>query len=238
MKTVFVHPKAGPYEFSEVTFYFGKRLHEALNVPVGMISASYPGSLVAEWTPLETPETILGLLAEKEKKTPKATADQSGPGVMYQSMLQGIPPLTIRGVVWYQGEGDAQNKNYDRDLTRLIELWRARFRRPEMPFYMVQIAQTTYLGGMLNMWQCQSAVMEHVPHTGLAPSNDLWDRGDQSKVRRDAKTGWPIVAGRDPHPPNKNIVALRGGRHRFEGDLPRLGSRGLWPNVSLRGNPR
>jgi sialate O-acetylesterase len=44
MNNVFVHEKLGPYEFSEVTYYFGKHVHEKLNVPVGMISAAFPGS--------------------------------------------------------------------------------------------------------------------------------------------------------------------------------------------------
>ena len=139
----------------------------------------------------------------------KAAKDQSGPGVMYCSMLQGIPPLTIRGVVWYQGESDARDKNYGQDLTRMIEAWRARFRRPDMPFYMIQIAQTTYMGGMLNIWQCETDVMEHVPHTGLGPSNDLWDRGDAKKLRRDAQDRLPACRRRRSASLQQEFVALR-----------------------------
>ena len=41
---------AGP--FSAVAYYFGRRLHEELRVPVGLVHTSWPGSLGEEWTPL------------------------------------------------------------------------------------------------------------------------------------------------------------------------------------------
>jgi len=40
--------------FSAVAYYFGRRLHEDLGVPVGLIHTSWPGSLGEEWTPLAT----------------------------------------------------------------------------------------------------------------------------------------------------------------------------------------
>jgi sialate O-acetylesterase len=42
--------RAGP--FSAVAYYFGRRLHEKLGVPIGLIHTSWPGSLGEEWTPL------------------------------------------------------------------------------------------------------------------------------------------------------------------------------------------
>ena len=52
MNNVFVHEKLGPYEFSEVTYHFGRAVHEKLGVPVGMISCAFPGSTAAAggWT--------------------------------------------------------------------------------------------------------------------------------------------------------------------------------------------
>jgi sialate O-acetylesterase len=36
--------------FSAVAYYFGRRLHEELGVPIGLVHTSWPGSLGEEWT--------------------------------------------------------------------------------------------------------------------------------------------------------------------------------------------
>lgn len=193
MTTLFVHPRVGPYEFSEVTYYFGKALHEKLKVPVGMICTAWGGTAAKEWTPASDPEKRFDFTSGK---------NQRGPGSFYQSSLHGIPPLTIRGAIWYQGENDGRNRKYHEDLEALIGSWRAKWGRKDMHFYMAQIAQTTYAGGMLGVWEAQSWVMDNVPNTGLAPSNDLWGKGRPG-------TGWPIAGGGNPHPPNKHVMAKR-----------------------------
>jgi len=81
-----------------------------------------------------------------------------------------------------------------------------------MPFYMIQIAQTTYAAGMLRVWESEAWILENVPHTGLAPSNDLQDRSlriDDKGALRQPPSGFPIVSGSNPHPPNKHLVAER-----------------------------
>lgn len=196
MNKVFVHEKLGPYEFSEVTYYFGKHLHERLNVPVGMISAAFPGSMANQWTPAENPSHFDFASGKPDK----------GPGSMYQAMLHGLPPFAIRGVIYYQGENDASNANYVADLTKLIESWRSKFQRPDMPFLMTQIAQTTFNGGPLRVTEAQLQVTRTVPHTALASSNDLIPLKPDAI---DKASGYPIVGGGDPHPPNKHVVSAR-----------------------------
>lgn len=202
MRETFVHPTLGPYEFSEVTYYFGKQVHEQLGVPVGMISCAFPGSTAAQWTPADKPEERFDFAAAKPDK---------GPGSMYQAMLLGLPPLGIRGVIYYQGENDASNPHYERELTSLIGSWRARFERPDMPFFMTQLGQTTFGGGTLRVIATQQAIVAKIPHTGLAGSNDLIDGANPAKAkeRLDQESGFPIVGGGDPHPPNKHVVAGR-----------------------------
>jgi hypothetical protein len=114
-------------------------------------------------------------------------------------------------VVWYQGEDDGRNANYRQDFTDLIESWRRLWGRPELPFYFAQIAPTTYSGGMLGVWEAQSRVMEAVPNTGLAVSNDIYDDGPGhfKPGKTDSATGWPICGGSNPHPPHRPVVAGR-----------------------------
>jgi sialate O-acetylesterase len=202
MNKVFVHPTLGPYEYSEVTYYFGKALHEKLSVPVGMISVAFPGSTAAQWTPAEDASQRFNFTANQPDK---------GPGSMYQAMLLGVPPLSLRGVIYYQGENDASNAHYHRDLKAMLAAWRAKFQQPELPLLMTQLGQTTFNGGTLHVTTVQQRLLAEDPHTGLAASNDLFDGGDpkKAKARLDEATGFPIVGGGDPHPPNKHVVAGR-----------------------------
>lgn len=64
------------------------------------------------------------------------------PGCMYEYMLKTIAPYTVRGVLWYQGEGDTppgRNVIYKDMLTALIGDWRQLWNNEELPFLVVQI---------------------------------------------------------------------------------------------------
>jgi len=194
--------------FAEVGYVFGRRIRKALGVPVGLVKMAYGGSVAKAWTPRD----------DIEKEFPFGVAVKGAQsGVLYQAMVNGLAPMTVRGVLWYQGETDGRNWNYDQDLEAMIEGWRKRFENPTMPFYLAQIAQTTYASGMQRVWECQGRVAANVPNVTLAPSNDLWDGGRKSPdaIRVDAgnsrspATGWPIAGSSNPHPPNKRIVSLR-----------------------------
>lgn len=60
---------------------------------------------------------------------------------LYHNMLKRIIPFTAKGIIWYQGEGNAERSEQYRTLfPALIKQWRADFRRPGLPFYFVQLA--------------------------------------------------------------------------------------------------
>ena len=44
--------------FSAVAFYFGRKLHKDLRVPVGLIHSSWGGTVAEAWTPIETLESV------------------------------------------------------------------------------------------------------------------------------------------------------------------------------------
>jgi len=188
--------------FTEVGYVFGRRLHKELKVPVGLIKAAFGGSNVRAWTPQPN-------VAELYTFGEKVEGSYLGhrPGLLYQGMIHGMVPFTIRGVVWYQGENDGRSKTYHTDMKAWIESWRKLWGRDDLPFYMVQIAPTTYAGGRMQyIWEAQSWVMHNVPHTALAVSNDILP---ERAVKIDKATGWPKAGGGNPHPPNKHIVAER-----------------------------
>jgi len=190
--------------FSEVAFVFGRRLHEELGVPVGLIQMNCGGSTAKDWTP--TPGVAESLTYDQPVERLTHT-----PGVLYEVRMRGLVPYTARGVVWYQGEDDGRNPHYAEDFSAMIAAWRRLFGREELPFYFAQIAQTTYASGMLGVWEAQQWVMENVPHTGLAVSNDIYvgTKNGGFIERIDQKTGLPIAGGGNPHPTGKDKIAER-----------------------------
>jgi len=60
---------------------------------------------------------------------------------LYYTMLSGLIPFSIKGVLWYQGESDAGDHAfmYDKLLTALIENWRKEW-NDTFPFLIVQLA--------------------------------------------------------------------------------------------------
>lgn len=197
-------------QFSEVGYVFAQELRKQLKVPVGVIKATVGGSTAKAWTPQpqEYPsEHPWGVEIEKVRYIAHK------PGLLYHCMIDGLVPFSMRGAIWYQGEDDGRNKSYATDLTTLIKSYRSLWDNDRFAFHMVQIAQTTYASGMLGVYEAQVAVSNALPHCGLAPSNTLQDksmRADEGDRKRNIPgTGWPLVAGSNPHPPNKHIVARR-----------------------------
>jgi sialate O-acetylesterase len=190
--------------FSEVAYHFGRKLHEQLKVPVGIIHTSMGGSTARDWTP--NPK-----IADQYPFDQDHGDVRHKHGIVYQARLHAIIPFSIKGVVWYQGEDDGRNQKYAQDLEELIGSWRQRWNKPALPFFMVQIPQTTYAGGMLGIWESQQDLMRRVPNTGLAVSNDIYENTTNGgfKTRVDARTGLPIAGGGNPHPTGKPLVARR-----------------------------
>ena len=190
--------------FTEVGYVFGRRIHQELGVPVGLIQMNCGGSTAKDWTP--TPGVAESLTYNEPMRGLK-----HNPGVLYEVRMRGLVPFTARGVVWYQGEDDGRNRKYAEDFSAMIAAWRRLFGREDLPFYFAQIAQTTYASGMLGVWEAQRWVMENVPHTGLAVSNDIYDGTTNGgfKQRIDQKTGLPIAGGGNPHPTGKHKIAER-----------------------------
>ncbi|HOD82466.1 MAG: hypothetical protein BWX88_01985 [Planctomycetes bacterium ADurb.Bin126] len=204
--------KLGPHTgYGEVAYVFARSLHEELKVPVGVLNIAVGGSTAKAWTPLPGIEKAFPFGQQAEGRT------SHEPGMMYQSQLRPVVPLTIRGAIWYQGEDDGRNNKYADDLAALIASWRTLWKRPDLPFYFVQIAQTTYASGMLGVYEAQVKIMHTVPNTALAVSNDIYDNSDNPKAIRnyeakdpsDPAAGLPIAGNSNPHPPNKHLVARR-----------------------------
>lgn len=69
------------------------------------------------------------------------TGAQNMASAEWNGMLSPLAPLTLSGVVWYQGESNTNRPaSYERSLRALMASWRGLFQQPELPFAVVQLA--------------------------------------------------------------------------------------------------
>ena len=166
-------PETSP-KFSAVLYYFGKRLHDELKVPIGLSNASWGGTAIEPWT------------ATNEERTHV--------GIYYNGMIAPLQPFAIRGVAWYQGETNVfagNGFNYYDKTKHLIESWRKTFQNDKLSFHMVQLAPWGggYGGGQLPaLWEAQVASLK-IPDTGLVVTTDLVDDIKDIHPRNKAPVG-------------------------------------------------
>jgi len=108
------------------------------------------------------------------------------PNLLFNGMLNPVIPYSIKGVLWYQGENNAEFAfQYRELLPGLIADWRTRFEQPDMPFYFVQLPnyqkyqQNSRNGGA--QWAEMRESMQKtlaLPNTGMAVTIDLGDSTD------------------------------------------------------------
>lgn len=62
------------------------------------------------------------------------------PAGLYNGMIHPLVPFGVRGVLWYQGEGNAgRSYQYRRLLPAMVASWRSAWEVPELPFLVVQL---------------------------------------------------------------------------------------------------
>jgi sialate O-acetylesterase len=133
-------PETAP-EFSAVGYFFGRDLRRALGVPVGLINASYGGTMAQGWMRKEVVEADPDLTAAFKTNPANAPPRPSQPGRLYNSMIHPLIPYAIKGVIWYQGEANRTDAyRYRKVFPALIRNWRDDWKQGQFPFLFVQIA--------------------------------------------------------------------------------------------------
>lgn len=164
--------------FASTAYFFARELHQQLNVPIGIIDSSWGGTPAEAWTPAAGLKK-LGYQAELDQaeKLPQKP-DRKVPTRLYNGMIHPLRKFRIRGVVWYQGEGNAGRASQYRELfSTMITEWRSAFGY-EFPFYYVQIAPFNYRG--VNSAFLREAQFDtlSVRNTGMAVTMDIGNLTD------------------------------------------------------------
>ena len=164
-------------EFSSVGYFFGRKLHRDLSIPVGLINSSWGGTNVETWTPSEGLETRKDLVKSIEniKEFPYWPKE---PSLAYNAMIHPIINFDIAGTIWYQGESNRPNAAFYYDaFPIMIDSWRDAWGK-EFPFYFAQIAPYNYTNDENNVTaaivrDAQLHTYRTVANTGIVGTGDI-----------------------------------------------------------------
>jgi sialate O-acetylesterase len=116
---------------------------------------------------------------------PAGPSANDAPTLGHNGLIAPLHGLSVRGVLWYQGEENAgRAAAYAEGFKRLIQDWRGQFGDPNLPFFFVQLASWMPLadnrpgaGAWADMRASQAAALA-LPHTGMATAIDVGDAND------------------------------------------------------------
>ena len=190
-------------QFSAVAYYFGKMLQDSLQVPVGLICNAVGGSPTEAWIDRRTLEYefpailrdwtkndfiqdwVRGRAALNVKKSNhKFQRHPYEPCYLYESGILPLQQYPIKGVLWYQGESNAHNKDAHEKLFKLlVHSWRENGLDLEMPFYFVQLSS---LNRPSWPWfrDSQRRLMVETFNTGMAVCTDKGDSLDVHPIHK------------------------------------------------------
>jgi sialate O-acetylesterase len=217
------------YEVPAGVFRPGKNLIAVRVEDTGGGGGFYGDSSVIE---IKTETGILALGDNWKFRIAKILNDGIGvgpndfPSLLYNAMIHPLIPFAIRGVLWYQGEANADRAfQYRIAFPLMITDWRQHWEEGNFPFYFVQLASFNSANGNSNQestWaelrEAQASALS-LPATGMSVTTDIGESNDI-------------------HPRNKKDVGLRLAAIALNNlyGLPMEYSGPVYESMNIRGN--
>jgi sialate O-acetylesterase len=174
--------------FSAVAYFFARDLSKSLGVPIGIILSAYPGSNIEQWSASDTLQhDAQGLPPSYSPPNPNDPnpAAHFPPAYLYNMMIEPLFPLSMRGVIWYQGESNVTRAyQYRAQLEAMIRSWRQGFRNEDLRFLVVQLpgyglhAPQPRDSAWAELREAQALAVKDTPATALAVTIDLGAAGN------------------------------------------------------------
>ena len=166
-------------DWSAVAFFVGRDLHKYLNIPIGLINVSHGG---APSDAFISPEAYTNDPILNAAKRPDGVGIYNyyqTPSSLYNAMVSKVVGYPIKGVLWYQAEGNAVYwTNYKTIFKGLIKDWRTKWNEPTLPWLFVQLpayeptTDTTYMT-WAEIRDIQLQVWKEDANTGMAVTVDV-----------------------------------------------------------------
>ena len=195
--------------FSAIGYYFGKVLRDSLQVPIGLVCNAVGGSTAESWVDRELLETrypaILydwlnnPLIMEWARGRARRNLSQGQgerhpyePCYLFESALLPLKDCPVTGVLWYQGESNAENiESHERLFPLVVDSFRSLY--GEVPFYYCQLSEMNR-----PTWPAFRASQERLmacrPGLGMVVTKDLGE--------------WNEVHYRNKKPAGERLAAL------------------------------
>jgi sialate O-acetylesterase len=119
------------------------------------------------------------LTKEQEHKVRWALhVDTTGRG--YEARIKPLTAMAIKGVIWYQGEANADRASEYVDLmSQLISGWRKDWDQGNFPFLSMQLVNfESKTGSWPALRAAQQTLSEEIPNTGMAVGIDIGEAND------------------------------------------------------------
>ena len=135
-----------------------------------------------EWSVAEAAARRSGQPAPAPPQAPLDALHRSRPGGLFHGMVAPLLGLSLRGVLWYQGEANAARAlEYRALFPTLIRDWRRRFGRANLPFLFVQLPgfrrETLHPRAWAELRESQAMALS-LPGTAMAVTIDIGDPDD------------------------------------------------------------
>jgi len=177
---------------SATAYHFAVAMADALDVPVGIITASRSSSNIETWMPKSLLAERFGYDVEKINSDPNIRGIYKC-GFYYNGMLVPLFGYGAKGFLWYQGESNRKNADkYHLLMQAMVEDWRNNWGDTgnEMPFVYVQIAHYAYdndLDGLAapRVFEAQQKALELIPNSAMVVTSDIGERNCIHPSRKD-----------------------------------------------------
>jgi len=166
---------------SATAYFFAKYMQEALNVPVGIVIASWGGSDIIAWMSEEAVKPLgvdISHLADDVDLTQKPK--QRIACLLYNAKIAPLINFAIKGFIWYQGETNKNSpEKYEKLFPAMVEDYRTKWGIGDFPFYSVEIAPYNYEDpnriDAAKFREVQLRLIKEVPNSGIALTTDIGD---------------------------------------------------------------
>jgi len=165
--------------WSAIGYHVGREIRARTGEAVGVVNCYQGASTIQAWLPAEIADAPQYVLPPEELFRDHFDKDYAAfnvHGILYKTTFLALAPYALSSVVWYQGEsntGPGEPKVYAQLVAELVKRWRADLRQPELPFVVVQIADTRKSEGWRGIQAAQLKVPELVPNVKTVRSGDV-----------------------------------------------------------------